>query len=984
MRKRKEITPESSQEILLELRNIKKDYYVDGKPFTAVKNLSVCFPKVGFVAILGHSGSGKTTLLNMIGGLDHYTEGDLLIEGKSTKDFKDKDWDAYRNRRVGFVFQSYNLVPHLTILQNVEISLQLAGVGAKERAARATEVLEKVGLGEYLKKKPNQLSGGQMQRVAIARALVNNPDIILADEPTGALDSATSTSVMDLIKEVGKECCVIMVTHNQDLAKEYADRIITMKDGEIQSDTKPLLPKEAADLGKEEGKRTSMSFFTALRSSAQNVLTKKGRTILTAIASSIGIIGVALVLATNNGFSNYISRVEASIASSVPISINPVTYKITTENLDPGQEFPTDGNLRVYNPSTSYSTPVYNNFSQEYFDYLNAMMTDPNCPAYGKAMSVLYNRDALDFHFITKTPETGAFYKVNQYASAGALGSAISSVTSLPTTVIHELYGEEDKMASLYDTIQGRFPKEANEMALIVDRWNRIDFTTMKRLGFYPSDANYKIYEESGKTLLSFDDILYNGAGDTKYSTYKCFTNSSYYNLPKNPAEVDSMLTDITVEGYPNLKVKAVKGSDNKFSAVVTGDHEPMKVKAMASPSYEEVYNDPNRGQIECKIVGVLRPTKDSYISLMPSSLAYTSKLTKIMSDDYKEGTSTHRLGEIQKDNWFVPYVTKTVGSEIVVDPEKDGKEIIRRVFSDVMEAMGTDGTLSETAIASLSTSLPNSLFAAFRPVSVVSLTKSGGSTGFSYYTSASGFLGSCRNFGASFPEADLTKLMASLVVEGGTPEGFFSPTNENSMMTYVAYANSYSLVTSILIFPASLTTKDAIKQYLDAWNIAKESEGGEIVYSDIMSELTSNLGVMIDVISAVLIVFASISLVVSSVMTSIITYVSVIERTKEIGVLRACGARKKDVGRLFEAECVIIGFVAGIIGIGFTLIACLPINFILDHMFPGNGLGSIASLHPLHALLLLALSILLAFLSGFIPARIASNKDPVECLRSE
>ena len=319
----------NQNQILLELRHIKKDYYVDKKPFTAIKDLSLCLPEKGFVAILGHSGSGKTTLLNIIGGLDKYTEGDLLIEGKSTKDFKDKDWDSYRNKRVGFVFQSYNLIPHMSVLQNVELSLQLGGVGAKQRAEKAQKVLEQVGLGEYLKKKPNQLSGGQMQRVAIARALVNDPDIILADEPTGALDSATSVQVMDLIREVGKEKLVIMVTHNQELADEYATRIISMKDGEVIADTSPLEPSEPKEEEKEVGKKTSMSFFTALRSSAQNVLTKKGRTALTAIASSFGIIGVALVLATNNGFSNYISDLEAGIASSVPISITPVTTRIS-------------------------------------------------------------------------------------------------------------------------------------------------------------------------------------------------------------------------------------------------------------------------------------------------------------------------------------------------------------------------------------------------------------------------------------------------------------------------------------------------------------------------------------------------------------------------------------------------------------------------------------------------------------------------------
>ena len=365
----------TNDSVLLELRHIKKDYYVDKKPFTAIKDLSLALPQKGFVAILGHSGSGKTTLLNIIGGLDKYTEGDLLIEGKSTKDFVDRDWDSYRNKRVGFVFQSYNLIPHMTILQNVELSLQLGGVSSKERSKKAAKVLEQVGLGEYLKKKPNQLSGGQMQRVAIARALVNDPDIILADEPTGALDSGTSVQVMDLIREVGKEKLVIMVTHNEELAKEYATRIISMKDGEVIGDTAPLEPLSSAGAEeKEKGKKTSMSFFTALRSSAQNVLTKKGRTALTAIASSFGIIGVALVLATNNGFSNYIKDLEAGIASSVPISITPVTTRISVPQ-EEVQSFPTEQKLTVYNPSSSYTSIEYNDFSPEYVSYIDRIMT---------------------------------------------------------------------------------------------------------------------------------------------------------------------------------------------------------------------------------------------------------------------------------------------------------------------------------------------------------------------------------------------------------------------------------------------------------------------------------------------------------------------------------------------------------------------------------------------------------------------------------
>ena len=325
------MTPDTTGSVSLELRHIKKDYYVENAPFTAIKDLSVCFPSVGFVSILGESGSGKTTLLNIIGGLDRYTEGDLLVEGKSTKDFKDADWDNFRNKRIGFVFQSYNLIPHMSILQNVELPLQLAGVGAKERAKKAEDVLIRVGLGSMMKKKPNELSGGQMQRVAIARALVNDPEIVLADEPTGALDSETSIQVMDLIKDMAKDRCVFMVTHNEKLADKYSDRIIRMRDGEIIGDTAPLPANGLSPLGEdvyeERGRKTSMSFLTALRSSTQNVLTKKGRTALTAVACSIGIIGVALVLATSNGFSNYIADVEASVASSVPIRQRIILYR---------------------------------------------------------------------------------------------------------------------------------------------------------------------------------------------------------------------------------------------------------------------------------------------------------------------------------------------------------------------------------------------------------------------------------------------------------------------------------------------------------------------------------------------------------------------------------------------------------------------------------------------------------------------------------
>ena len=976
------------KEILLELRHIKKDYYVDKKPFTAIKDLSLCLPKKGFIAILGHSGSGKTTLLNIIGGLDHYTTGDLLIEDRSTKDFKDKDWDAYRNKRVGFVFQTYNLIPHMTLLQNVELSLQLGGVSAKVRSEKAKKVLEQVGLGEFIKKKPNQLSGGQMQRVAIARALVNDPDIILADEPTGALDSNTSVQVMDLIAEVGKEKLVIMVTHNQELATKYADRIISMKDGEIVGDTSPMDPNEPKE--KEEklsGKKTSMSFFTALRSSAQNVLTKKGRTALTAIASSFGIIGVALVLATNNGFSNYIKDLEAGIASSVPISITPVTTRISVPK-DEVVDYPSDPKLTVYNPTSSFTSIEYNDFTTEYLDYVDRIMTDPTCPAYGKAMNVMYTRKNLNYHFLTNDGTSENIRAIDQYRDAGILGSALSSIASLPATIIHEIFADEAGMAPLYDTIAGHYPTKADEMAIILTQSNRIDFSTMKALGFYADATNYEKERIAGNLDFNFSDILYEGEGDQTYKVFKCYTNSAYYDLPANPADLPSVLHELEVDCYPELDANITQEGD-KYNIEVTGDPGKATIKAVRNPTINrEFYNDPNRKAIECKIVGVLRPTETSMLQLMPPSLAYTPALTKIMADDYAEGTSANALGKIQRDNWVVPRVLDEQGNP---DPNQDGKELIQTFFNEIVKLFN-DGTASsifggetndipESALATLSTLLTNQLSKAFH---FFYATGYNGSS-YSYTTSTSSYLSACRNLGATFPKIDLESFFTNFFVD--LKDGLVSFADlfrpgDRSIMGPIAYANSYGIISSILIFPKSLTTKDDLKAYLDKWN--EDPNHNKITYSDIMSDLTSSLGIMVNAISAVLIVFASISLVVSSVMTAIITYVSVIERTKEIGVLRACGGRKRDVGRLFEAECVIVGLIAGLIGIIFTFIACFPINAILDSQFPGNGLGHIANLHPLHALLLVALSIALAFLSGFLPARIASNKDPVTCLRSE
>lgn len=952
--------------VCLQLVHIKKDYYVDKKPFTAIHDLSLCFPDKGFVAILGHSGSGKTTLLNIIGGLDRYTEGDMIIDGRSTKDYKDRDWDNYRNKRIGFVFQSYNLIPHLSVLQNVVMSLQLGGLNRKEREEKAIAVLEKVGLGDYLKKRPNQLSGGQMQRVAIARALVNDPDIILADEPTGALDSTTSVQVMDLIQEVGKDRCVILVTHNRELADHYADRIIEMKDGRISNDSDPLeAPQEAEVDTNPKGKRSAMSFLTALGSSARNIRTKKGRTALTAIACSFGIIGVALVLATSNGFSKYVGEVEVSIASSVPISINPISYKLTNiaDNLPP--EFPTDKTVTVYDTSNLLTTPVYNDFSPEYFKYVDAMVDDPKCSAYGAAMSIMYNRKDLNFHFIANQGfidgnAEDAVRTIDQYSSAGAIGSAISSVTSLPTTIIHELYGDEKGMASLYDTIKGRFPVEADEMALIVDRYNRIDFPTMRKLGYFRSDAVFSSLKGSDK-VINFSDILWKDEAHPGKIQYKCYKNSDYYGLPEKPEDI--VFQTQTVPSWTNIS--AHKENDQ---LVIDADPTTFAAKGIASPNVTELYKDETRG-IKMKIVGVLRPTESSYIQLMPASLAYTPKLTKIMANDIKEGTSAHYLGQVQKTNWCIPRTG---------DSDSDGKALIQRMMNEIVGLIGSGlEEMDEATMTQASNVFTTGLNNCFRFYSVVDYYPSSHNIG--YWTRSGGYLGACRNFGAEFAkDIDLINDLMNM----DDSSDFFDPNAPRNAIDILAYANSYSLISSVLIFPKSLTSKPTIHSYLDAWN--ETHPENEISYSDIMDDFMGGLSTMIEVISAVLIVFASISLVVSSVMTAIITYVSVIERTKEIGVLRACGARKRDVSRLFEAECVIIGFIAGFIGIAFTVTACFPINAILDHAFPGNHLGNIAQLNPWHGVILLAISIALAFVSGFVPARMAAKKDPVVCLRSE
>lgn len=958
---------------MLDLIHIRKQYYVDKKPFDALKDLTVSFAEKGFVCILGPSGCGKTTTLNIIGGLDHYSSGDLLIDGKSTKEFKDSDWDAYRNEQVGFVFQHYNLINHSNVLSNVETALLLNGVKRKERREKALKALEAVGLSGSEKKKPSQLSGGQMQRVAIARAIVNNPRIILADEPTGALDSKTSVQIMDILKKMSENCLVIMVTHNAELAKIYADRIIEMKDGEIVNDSNPLPTNKVSNVETLERKKTSMSLLTTFKSSFKNICTKKTRTILTAVASSIGIIGVALVLSITNGFSAYVSNLEASVASGVPITINKVTYSYTSNDRNDGYtQYPDDQKVYVYDTSSTKSISHTNYYTSEYINQvLNPLVSD------GLAQSVILNRQGLSFNIfkeLTAADGTKSYVKINQYKSASASGSILDTAISLPTTIFHELYGKEEGLGKSYDIISGRFPTSSDELVLITDRYNRVTKNTLVSLGLLSSS-------DKETASISFSDIL--------GTTYKSYFPSKIYTKGG--------------DGY-KLKVNAYKNitptydfSTGKIS--YSGEKEEKEIDRYCEiddtqEGYAALYNNDEKYQPKVlKIVGVLRPSETSYINLMPASIGYLPSLKDEFVKDTEE--NCQGLQDVMKNAW---YFTSEENSS-----NQDGLDRLADAVNNAISSL-SDG--NET----LSTSLANKIASAisYEYFSTQQRYIDGGYRMVPYY---SGYFSAAKLIGADYREdlvgkfvdklaassgEERSDLIAKLIVRLSEPS-FYTNKYENdtfdikddelsldfNILDLTAYFQSYSLITSVLIFPSSLSNKDTLKARLDAWN-SSVSESQAVYYTDIMSSYTSTLGTLVSLISLVFVLFASISLIVSSIMTAIITYVSVVERTKEIGIIRACGARKRDVGHLFEAECVMIGLTAGILGVCVTLVLNIPLSLIIDHLYPGNGLEHISTLNPLHALILILLSVFLAFISGFIPARMGAKKDPVEALRSE
>ncbi len=870
---------------MLELKNITKDYISGDSTVQALKGIRIEFRKSEFVSILGQSGCGKTTLLNIIGGLDRYTTGDLVINGKSTKKFKDKDWDAYRNYSVGFVFQNYNLIPHQTVLSNVELALTISGVSREERKERAIKALEDVGLKEQIHKKPNQLSGGQMQRVAIARALVNNPDIILADEPTGALDTKTSVQIMEILKEISKDKLIVMVTHNPELAEKYSTRIVKILDGVITDDSKPFTEedREKEKDAKAKDGRTAMKFFTALRLSLNNLMTKKGRTLLTAFAGSIGIIGIALILSISNGVQSYINRVEEDTLSSYPVTIDESTVDISS--MMEGLMGETEENTEAHEDGKIYSRDIMNDMistlsskvSNNNLEALKNYIENENSTIKDNASAIKYNYH-LNINLYKEDISNGVV-RVNPSTVMNALGMEDmmeaqksstmnsmfgSSMTSMSNTdVWEEMLDNEELLHSQYDLVAGNWPTNYNEVVLIVNENNEISDYTLYALGLkdqkeleekWNKVQNGETVEETETTSYTYDELL--------NLSFKLILNSDYYKK-ENGLWID-------------------KSEDEDYMKELLNNCENINV------------------------VGIIKQNEQSVATGMSGGIGYTKDLKEYVINKTNEA----EIVKEQKDN---PDINVFTG---LAFPDKDTKTFDYSQLSD--EQRARLAMLSTEELAEIMETYSNNVNASYD--------------------------GNLELLGA----VNLDK------------------------------------PSSISIYPKDFDGKDRITQEIDNYNQKQRDDGKEenvINYTDLIGIMMKSVSQIIDTISYVLIAFVAISLVVSSIMIGIITYISVLERTKEIGILRAIGASKKDISRVFNAETFIVGLIAGLLGIGVTILLNIPITKII---YAITGVSVTVSLPVIGGIILVLISMILTIIAGLIPARMASKRDPVEALRTE
>lgn len=883
---------------MLQLKNIVKNYQTGDEVVQALKGVSVNFRRNEFVSILGQSGCGKTTLLNIVGGLDRYTSGDLVINGKSTRDFKPRDWDSYRNNSVGFVFQSYNLIPHQSVLSNVELALTLSGVSKSERRKRAKEVLEKVGLGDQLHKKPNQMSGGQMQRVAIARALINDPDILLADEPTGALDTETSVQIMELLKEIAKDKLVVMVTHNPELAQQYSTRIVRLLDGNIIDDSNPFSDEDEAkeDDGSYAPRKTSMSLFTAFSLSLNNLMTKKGRTFLTAFAGSIGIIGIALILSLSSGFQKYINDVQEETLSTYPVQITKqamdysdlLSEMVGNNEEDSEHNHGDDG--KVYSGDImgdmllAMVSEVKDNDLETFKEYI-----EDESNGFQKYTSDITYTYETPLYVFNENSANGGVAQVNPSTTMTDMGfggmveaqeatSDFMSAFSYGSSSMDmwaQLLDNQELLSQQYDMLAGHWPENKDEVVLVVDKNNEISDFTLYTLGI----------RDSGELGDMVSDILAGGEAP---------------DLPQLVFTYDDLL---------NLRFKVVLPGD-LFKKNEDGTYTDMSTDA-------DFLADAVANGLEVKISGIIRASENAYATTLQAGyIGYTSELAEyIVSENEKTD-----VVQAQLDSPDTDVLTGT--------PFSDGEELtVDDVDMEaVMSQLAASGQVTEEMQAQM----------------------------------------------AALSDEELFEMLKGY--------GFFEQSNSTyeDNMELLGYAQ-LAKPASINLYCAEFADKDEITALIDKYN--EDFPDKEITYTDYIGIMLSSVTKIINAITYVLIAFVAISLIVSSIMIGIITYISVLERTKEIGILRSIGASKKDISRVFNAETFIIGLFSGLIGIGVTVLLNIPISKVIEGFINVSG---VSALPWKGGVALVIISVILTLIGGLIPSRLAAKKDPVIALRSE
>ena len=978
---------------MLQLKNVVKKYGEKENIVTALNGVNITFRENEFVAILGHSGCGKTTMLNIIGGLDHCTKGDLIINGVSTKKFKDRDWDAYRNHSIGFIFQSYNLIPHQTVLSNVELALTISGVSKSERRKRATEALKKVGLEDQLYKKPNQMSGGQMQRVAIARALINNPDILLADEPTGALDSETSIQVMELLKEIASDRLVILVTHNPELAEEYATRIVRVKDGAIVSDTDPYEPPKTDGEKTAKKKRVSMSFFTAVSLSLNNLLTKKGRTLLTSFAGSIGIIGIALILSLSTGINSYINTVQEETLSSYPIDILKETTDLSSlfgavmdrdskpeEGGESEEKEPAEETVRA-------NTNVY-----EVFNALNSSARQTNNLAAFKEFvdsseDMQKYASAVSYSYNVKMPvftqeESGRIIQVD-------LAKIMSETTGMSSVFESSSFGmmmsgmemwEEllpaedgspinDMLKNQYDLVYGSWPQNYDEVVIVLTRRNQLPDVVMYTLGLKDTEMlpelmrkvmTGEVVEDYGKVEWTYRELC--------DKEYKLILPCEYYQ---------------TVEG------------GNRYVDLTENE-----------TGLEYLYNSGEIG-VDLKIVGFIRPNEDATATMLSGYIGYTKDLT----DYIIEKTNDSEIVKAQMDDpdtdviAGVPFKNDEYVAPTIQEMRDKVNEFLSRlsvsekadIYKFIMMLPDEEAAL-EFAMPYLSQYTHDELVQMVAgmyaenmgvdPETIMSyIGEMDEETLFGYVAQAMYAqnveqllaVRTLEELAAALDMTEISDEQYEALFESYTPDELSDSTYEE-ILSELGYADPDD-PDSVHIYAKTFEDKDRIADAISAYNDSVDEED-RIKYTDYVALLMSSITDIISGISYLLIAFVGISLVVSSIMIGIITYISVLERTREIGILRAIGASKHDVSTVFNAETLIVGLVSGVIGIGVSLLLIIPINAILYAATNIEGLH--ATLPVAGAVILVAISMVLTLIAGIIPSRVAAKKDPVEALRTE